>query len=55
LLDECPVLPGSIAAARRGSHAIDPAAFEFIAGNSQIEAVHRFLESLPSVLTRCMQ
>jgi hypothetical protein len=49
LLDECPVIHKSIVAATPG-RAIDPADFEFIAQNSQIEAVHAFLESLPGAL-----
>jgi hypothetical protein len=53
LIDECPVMHASIAASRRhSSHAIEPADFAFISENSQIEAVHEFLESLPSALTR---
>jgi hypothetical protein len=49
LFDECPVLHQSIVAAAP-RHAIDPAAFEFIARNSQIAAVHAFLESLADTL-----
>jgi hypothetical protein len=46
------VLHASVAAARRSSRTVDSAAFEFIAGNRQIEAVHAFLASLASALTR---
>ena len=52
LLAECPVLHPAIIVARRAGHAIDPEDFEFISQNSQIAAVHAFLESLPSALQR---
>jgi hypothetical protein len=51
LFGECPVLHASIAdTARRSGHTIKPEDFEFIARNSQIEAIHAFVESLPSAL-----
>ena len=49
LLDECPVVHKTIVSAT-SRHAIDPADFEFIAQNNQIEKVHAFLESLRAAL-----
>jgi len=52
LIDECPVLHGVIAAAGRpGIRSISMSAFEFIAGNDQIAAIHTFLDGLPSTLS----
>ena len=51
LIDECPVLHGAVGAAGRHCHTIDSSQFEFISENSQIAAVHEFLDSLASVLT----
>ena len=51
LIDECPVLHGVIGAAERpGTRSIRMSAFEFIAGNDHVAAIHAFLERLPSTL-----
>lgn len=51
LLAEFPVMHGAIGAARNArTLAISPTAFEWIAGNAQIAAIHGFLESLPDRL-----
>lgn len=52
LIDECPVMHAAVGASQRRCRAINAADFEFIAENKQIAAVHQFLESLPSTLTR---
>jgi hypothetical protein len=52
LIDECPVMHAAVGASQRRCRAINAADFEFIAQNQQIAAVHTFLESLPSALTR---
>jgi uncharacterized protein DUF6178 len=52
LIDECPVMHAAIGAAQRRCRTINAADFTFIAQNNQIAAVHEFLESLPSALTR---
>lgn len=52
LIDECPVMHAAVGASRRRCRAIDATDFEFIARNEQIAAVHEFLASLPSALTR---
>jgi hypothetical protein len=46
-----PVMHAAVAA-RHSRHAIDVGDFEFISHNSQINAVHVFMESLPFTLTR---
>jgi hypothetical protein len=51
LLDECPVLHAAVTAAGTGAHRVDPAQFEFISCNSEIEAVRAFLGSLPERLS----
>jgi hypothetical protein len=51
LVDECPVLHAAIAASRNVAiRTISPSAFEFISENSQIAAVHEFVQSLPDRL-----
>jgi hypothetical protein len=51
LIDECPVMHGSIEAASRPAlRTIDPSAFTFISENSQIAVVQVFLQSLPARL-----
>jgi len=50
LIDECPVIHAALSASRQRHRAIDPADFEFIAQNSQIEAVREFMASLQLVL-----
>jgi hypothetical protein len=52
LIDDCPVMHAAIGAAQRRCRTVNAADFEFIATNSQIAAAHKFLESLPSTLTR---
>lgn len=52
LIDECPVMHAAVGASQRRCRAVNAADFEFIAQNSQIAALHEFLESLPSALTR---
>lgn len=52
LIDECPVMHAAVGASQRRCRAINAADFEFITQNSQIAAVHEFLESLPSALRR---
>jgi hypothetical protein len=53
LIDECPVLHAAVRAALvRGTRAIGPADFEFIALNSQVATVHEFLDSLLDTLSR---
>jgi Family of unknown function (DUF6178) len=51
LIDECPVIHAAVGASQRRCRTIKPSDFEFIADNSQIAAVRKFLESLPSALT----
>lgn len=51
LIDECPVMHAAVGASQRRCRTINAADFEFIAENSQIAAVRRFLELLPSALT----
>ena len=51
LIDECPVIHGSIAAAQiPTTRTIDPSAFTFISENKQIAVVQLFLQSLASRL-----
>jgi hypothetical protein len=51
LIDECPVMHAAIgAAAGARPRAVSAAAFEFIAGNSQIASIHAFLRTLPDIL-----
>jgi hypothetical protein len=52
LIDECPVMHAAVGASRKPCRAVNPTAFEFIAQNNQIAAVHEFMASLPSALTR---
>jgi hypothetical protein len=52
LIDEFPVMHAAVRASQQSCHAIDAADFEFISHNGQIESVRRFMESLPSALTR---
>ncbi len=49
LIDECPV---SHAALRPACKTIEPADFDFFSATSQIEAVRRFVASLPALLVR---
>jgi hypothetical protein len=50
LLAECPVLHAAVDAIRTSStRPIDPAAFEFIAENRQIEAIREFMALLPGI------
>lgn len=51
LLEECPVLHAAVTAARAGVRRVDPAQFEFISCNSEIDAVRVFLNSLPERLS----
>jgi hypothetical protein len=52
LIDQCPVLHGVIAAAGRpGTRSISMSAFEFIAGNDQVAAIHAFLDRLGSMVS----
>jgi len=51
LIDECPVMPAVLAARPTASRrSIDPAAFEFISENSQIQSIRAFLGSLGEAL-----
>lgn len=51
LIDECPVLHAAIAASRHSrTRAVSPTAFEFISENTQIAAVHEFIDALPEAL-----
>jgi hypothetical protein len=50
LIAECPVAHAAVSAPRQSIRKIDPAAFEFIAENSQIAAVRTFLASLADAL-----
>jgi hypothetical protein len=52
LLGECPVMHTSIATPPHSRRTVEPADFEFIAQNRQIETVRAFLTSLPYALTR---
>ena len=53
LIDECPVLHAAIRATLvRGTRAIGPSDFEFIALNSQVATVHEFMDSLLDTLSR---
>jgi hypothetical protein len=53
LIDECPVLHAAVRATLvRGTRAIGPADFEFIALNSQVATIHEFLDSLLDTLSR---
>ena len=53
LIDECPVLPAAIGAARGARpRTVSASAFEFISERAQIAAVHEFIESLANTL-RC--
>ena len=51
LIDECPVMHAALGASRSGLKAVGASAFEFISENSQIAAVHEFMESLPDTLS----
>ena len=52
LIDECPVMHAALSASRgSGLKAVGASAFEFISQNSQIAAVHEFMESLPDTLS----
>ncbi len=50
LIDECPVAHAALNASRNRVRTINPSDFEFIAENAQIDAVHEFMHSLPSML-----
>jgi Family of unknown function (DUF6178) len=53
LIDECPVLHAAVRATLvRGTRAIAPADFEFIALNSQITTIHEFTDALLDTLSR---
>jgi Family of unknown function (DUF6178) len=52
LIDECPVMHAAVRASRHSCHSINAADFEFISQKGQIEAVRRFMESLPRTLIR---
>jgi hypothetical protein len=52
LIDECPAIHAAVGASKHRRRAVNAADFEFIAQRAQIAAVHEFLESLPSALTR---
>lgn len=52
LLDECPVLPAALTAAiAGGTTRVAPDAFELISTTSEIDAVRRFVQNLPAMLT----
>ena len=52
LIGECPVMHAALGASRgSGLKAVEASAFEFISENSQIAAVHQFMESLPDTLS----
>jgi hypothetical protein len=50
LIDECPVMHGSIASAGKSVRTTDASAFTFISENGQIATVQAFLQSLPERL-----
>jgi hypothetical protein len=51
LIDECPVMHGAIVAAQNPrTRAVSATGFAFISDNSQIAAVHAFVEALPDTL-----
>ena len=51
LLDECPVVPASLAVSTGApAHTVSATAFEFISQNAQIDAVDAFLAVLPDAL-----
>jgi hypothetical protein len=50
LISEYPVIHAGLAAARRGTRAVNASAFAFISENRQIKSIYEFLESLPEIL-----
>ncbi len=53
LIDECPVMHAAVHASRDArTLAVSASAFEFIAENSQIAAIHEFMRSLAATLRR---
>jgi len=50
LMDKCPVIHAAVEASQRACHTINPADFEFISQNRQIDSVRRFMASLPATL-----
>ena len=50
LLDECPTLHAGLAASGRPALRVDPAAFTFVARNSEIASARRYLASLSGTL-----
>lgn len=52
LLDECPIFPAALTAMlERRTTRVSPTAFEFISTTAQLDGIHRFLTSLPAVLS----
>jgi hypothetical protein len=51
LIDQLPTLHAAVGASLSGTtRPVDPAAFEFISENTQIQRIHTFMQSLPGRL-----
>ena len=56
LLDECPILPAALTAVlERRTTSVSPTAFEFIATTTQIGEIHRFMRTLPDLLSSAVR